>query len=153
MTMNTTRDLNKPKESNSQNEVDEIVNNVKRLPEDQQQQTMAKLEMHSGPIPDPETLREYDSIYPGAAKEIIDNGVEESRHRRDLEDSMFSATKGDRHRRDWMAFFLGILGMLVGAFLIYMDHYIVGTIFSGVSLIGLVGLFLDNNNNNDDENK
>ncbi|MCG0942902.1 hypothetical protein IMAU40003_00142 [Lactiplantibacillus plantarum] len=151
--MSKNEDLRRQNTLSSQNEVDNILDSVKKMPEHQQQQMMAKLEMHSGPIPDPETLKKYDELYHGAAKKIIDNGVDESVHRRDLENSMFKAAKNDRQRRDWMAFFLSILGILVGGFLIYMDHYIVGTIFSGVSLIGLVGMYLGTDNSNDDEEK
>lgn len=154
--MNKKEDSHQQEISSSQNEIDDIVASVKKMPEHQQQQTMAKLEMHSGPIPDPETLKNYEELYHGAAKKIIDNGVDESIHRRNLENNMFIATKNDRHRRDWMAFILSILGIFVGGFLIYMNHYIVGTIFSGVSLIGLVGMYLgtdDGNDDNDTEEK
>lgn len=149
--MNEKKDSNKPTKSEQPNSVDEIVDNIKQLPEEQQQQTMTKLEMYSGPIPDSKTLGEYDKLYPGAAKLIIENGVEESKHRRALETEMVHAAKSDRHRRDWMGFVLGVLGICVGAFLIYMDHYIVGSLFSGVSLIGLVGLFLGNNDDSKDD--
>ncbi|MBS0955906.1 DUF2335 domain-containing protein [Lactiplantibacillus plantarum] len=144
-------DSKRPETLRTENDnIDNVVDDVKRMPEHQQKQVMAKLEMHSGPIPDPKTLEGYEKLYPGAAKSIIDNGVEEGKHRRSMEKEIVDATKKDRKRRDWMAFALGILGMLTGAFLIHVDHYITGSIFSGASLLGLVGMFLDNS---DDDNK
>lgn len=134
--------------------VDKAVDNVKKLPPDQRNQVVQKLEMFSGPVPPPHILEKYNKIDPGAAKQIIDNGVAESEHRRELESSLLDAQTKRHRRRDWMAFIIGIIAILVGAFLIYKDHYIVGTIFSGVSILGLVAQFLDDNNsrqNNDDE--
>lgn len=130
-------------------EIDEAVDSVKKLPPHQQQRVIAKLEMHSGPIPQPDILKQYDEIDPGAAKQIIDNGVEESIHRRKMETDMLIATKKDRRRRDWMGFVIGIIALGTGAFLIYMDHVVTGTIFSGVSVLGLVSLFLANDSPND----
>ena len=43
------------------------------------------LEMHQGPLPDPQTLRQYDLLSPGAAAEIIKTASEQALHRRNLE--------------------------------------------------------------------
>lgn len=121
---------------------DAVISNMKRLPQEEQHEVMQKLEMYSGPIPAPHILDQYDKMDPGAAKQIIDNGVEESHHRRQMESKMLEMQNKTRHRRDWMGFIIGIISICVGGFLIYKDHYVVGTIFSGVSVLGLVGLFL-----------
>lgn len=136
---------NKSSES-EEHDIDQVVDSVKRLPPKKQQQAIAKLEMYSGPIPHPDILKKYDEIDPGAAKQIIDNGVEESMHRRKMETDMLEAAKKDRRRRDWMGFVIGIIALATGTFLMYMDHVVTGTIFSGVSVIGLVSLFLANDN-------
>lgn len=135
-------------------DVDEAVAHVKKMPRDQQNQVMQKLEMFSGPIPAPHILKQYDEMDPGAAKQIIDNGVQESTHRRKMENKILEISKRRGRRRDWMAFIIGILSIGAGFFLIWKDHYVVGTIFSGVSLVSLVGTFLDNedSDNSDDSN-
>ncbi|MGU9970910.1 DUF2335 domain-containing protein [Limosilactobacillus fermentum] len=141
--------------SNSQ-EVDNAVDSVKKLPREQQDQVIQKLEMYSGPIPAPHILEQYDEIDPGAAKLIIENGVDESRHRRDMESKILEMSRKKDLRRDWMAIFMGSLAMVIGGFLIYKNHYVVGTIFSGISVIGLVGQFLgsdSDSNNGDTEEK
>ena len=43
------------------------------------------LKMHQGPLPDPQTLREYDNLIPGAAAEIIKMASDQASHRRSLE--------------------------------------------------------------------
>lgn len=136
-----TKDKSKPVKGEQQS-VDKVVDHVKRLPRNEQHQVMQKLEMFSGPIPAPHILKQYDEMDPGAAKQIIDNGVEESHHRRKMESKMLEMSRKRKIRRDWMGFVIGITSILVGAFLIYKDHYVVGTIFSGISILGLVGQFL-----------
>lgn len=136
-----TKDKSKPVKGEQQS-VDKVVDHVKRLPRNEQHQVMQKLEMFSGPIPAPHILKQYDEMDPGAAKQIIDNGVEESHHRRQMESKMLEMSRKRKIRRDWMGFVIGITSILVGAFLIYKDHYVVGTIFSGISILGLVGQFL-----------
>ncbi|MFT8465282.1 MAG: DUF2335 domain-containing protein [Liquorilactobacillus satsumensis] len=133
--------------------VDEAVDKLKKLPLHQQEQAIAKLEMYSGPIPHPDILKKYDDIDPGAAKLIIDNGVEESKHRRKMEIDAMEYSQKDVKRRDWMGFVLGILGILIGAFLIWLGHTVTGSIFSGVSLVMLVGLFLGKSENDNQDNE
>lgn len=124
--------------------VKKAVNHIERLPHEQQQLVMSKLEMYSGPIPHPDILKKYDEMDPGAAKQIIDNGVTESEHRRDLESKSLEYARRDRKRRDWMGLAVALAIILVGAFLIFLGHTITGTVLSGVSAIAMVGLFLDN---------
>lgn len=142
----------KPIKEKQQN-IDNVIDHVKRLPRDEQHQVMQKLEMFSGPIPAPHILKQYDEMDPGAAKQIIDNGVEESKHRRQMEIEMLEISKKRGIRRDWMGFGIGIISIFVGAFLIYKDHYVVGTIFSGISILGLVGQFLGNETDVDDSHE
>jgi len=138
----------------SDKSVDSAVDSVKRLPPKEQEKAIAKLEMHSGPIPHPDILERYDKLDPGAAKLIIENGVKESEHRRKLESEAMRYTAKDAARRDWMGFIIGIIIISVGGLLIYTGHTITGTVLSGVSAIGLVGLFVgnrsDENNNKSD---
>lgn len=132
----------------SQQIIDEVVDHIEKLPPAQQQMAMAKLEMYSGPIPHPDILKQYDEINPGAAQLIIENGVEESKHRRKLETDSLLHMSRDRKRRDWMGFIIALVIVFVGALLIYLDHVITGSILSGVSALGIVGLFLDHDTSN-----
>lgn len=128
--------------------VDEVIDSVKKLPREEQEMAISKLEMYSGPIPHPDILKKYDELDPGAAKLIIENGVKESEHRRKLEVQAMNYTARDSRRREWMGFFLGII-ILVGALLIYLGHTITGTVLSGISAVSLVSLFVGNSSEED----
>lgn len=142
---------------NSNHAVEEAVDRVRNLPPKEQEMAISKLEMYSGPIPHPDILKKYNELDPGAAKLIIENGVEESRYRRELEDKALEYQRRDVKRRDIMGFTIGVMIISVGAFLIYKGHTVVGTVLSGVSAIGLVSLFIgdssqnENSHNNDEE--
>lgn len=62
----------------------EVLDQVSKLPlsDKDKNSIMATLEMYSGPIPHPKILAGYQALYPDAAQKIIENGLEESRHRR-----------------------------------------------------------------------
>src|SRR5947209_20027720 len=47
--------------------------------------TIQALTAHSGPLPSPAVLREYDAVYPGLSKIIVDQFQTESSHRRRLQ--------------------------------------------------------------------
>ena len=99
--------------------------------------------MQSGPIPRPDILKKYNDLDPGAAKKIINNGVQKSVHRRKMESKSLNISNSKEKRRDFMGFSIGILIILIGGLLIYTGHLITGSIFSGVSAVGLIGEFLE----------
>lgn len=135
------------KASSDDSAVDKVISQVEKMPHEQRSLAMSKLEMFSGPIPHPDILKGYDQIDPGAGKLIIENGVAESKHRRDIERKAIEYSRRDRQRRDWMGFIVALVIVFVGALLIYLGHTITGSILSGVSALGVVGLFLDNGSN------
>ncbi|WP_338231407.1 DUF2335 domain-containing protein [Companilactobacillus muriivasis] len=153
------KELDKVNESESNNEVDETVSHIERLAPKQKEQVISKLEMYSGPIPHPDILKKYDEMYHGAAREIIDNGVQESVHRRSMESSYLSQNVKRKRRRDWMGFTIGIVVLFLGFYLIYLGHTIVGTIFSSGFGVTLVAVFASDGNSapsnksSDSENK
>lgn len=144
---------------------EELLNQVEALPKDAKQKLTMSLSMYSGPIPHPDILKGYDSMYPGAAKKMIDNGLEESSHRRMLE------TKRQRRRGRLAYAVLATLIMFTMLFLYFSysllmnGHEIVGTIFGAGDFIVFIGTFTDmvdklssnsdlnsNSNNNDKDN-
>lgn len=164
------RDLQKPdstKKNKLSKEDQEIISQVKRLPLSNQQKNeiIATMEMYSGPIPHPTILAGYEALYHGAAKKIIDNGVEESAHRRGLETNR-QKRRGHLAWASMIALVIVCLLFIAGSFFLIMnDHAIIGSIFGGSSFVVLVGSFLNNveelsdnddistNNNKEEKNK
>lgn len=136
----------------------EIIDQVKKLPisEEKQEDIIATMEMYSGPIPHPKILAGYQALYPKAAEKIIENGLAESRHRRELE----TARQRRRGHLAWVSMVILVLVCLIfmaGSFvLIIKGHTIIGTIFGGTSFIALIGSFMnsiDELSGNDDISK
>lgn len=98
--MNKEKDTNL-QQKNSDIEVEQVLDKVSQMPDEQKQLTMSKLEMYSGPIPHPRYLKQYEDLDPGAAKLIIENGVEEARHRTDMKNKAIEFSRRDHKRRDY----------------------------------------------------
>lgn len=131
---------------NNKTDDQELVDKMEALPKDKKQEiiAMAKLEMYSGPIPHPDIIKGYEEVYPGAAKKIIDNGVEESNHRRHME-SQRQKRKG---RLAWFSLLsfvmIAALFMWFGYSLIMHGHSIIGSIFGGVGFVTGLGTLINN---------
>lgn len=132
---------NKPLDLTKEDENSEILNDIKKLPisENEKENIIASLEMYSGPIPHPNILAGYNALDNGAAKKIIDNGIAESQHRRSME----TARQKRRGRLAWASLIalviICIIFIILSFFLIFNDHEVTGTIFSGFSFITLLG--------------
>lgn len=139
----------------SNESVKATLDKVNKLSPIQKKQVLTQLELFSGPIPHPDILKKYNEIDPGAGKQIIDEMIAEGDHRRSLENKSIEYVRRERKRRDLMGFVIGVLIVGLGAFLIYKNHVVAGSIFSGISGLGIIGLFIDkdDNNKNDNSNK
>jgi len=87
--------------------------------------------IHSGPLPDPETLIKYNQVYPDLAKEIVEMAKKQSEHRQYLEkEQVISETK------------LRLRGQLIGGcaivILILNDKNIAGASAVIIALIGII---------------
>ena len=123
----------------------EIIDQVKKLPlsNDEKNNIIATIDMYSGPIPHPKILAGYEALDHGAAKEIIDNGIAESKHRRELE----TARQKRRGRLAWVSMMIlaivCIMFMLGSFYLIMNNHKVIGSIFGGSSFLIFVGYFFN----------
>jgi len=55
-------------------------------------------QLYQGPIPHPEVLAKFDDLVPGAAQRLINLAVEESEHRRQMEDMAMTANVSTQSR-------------------------------------------------------
>jgi uncharacterized membrane protein len=97
---------------------------------------------HSGPIPPPEQLLEYESAFPGLGTKIIDLWEKQLEHRMKSESRVISS---DVHR-SWAGLGFGTLisiaTMGVAALAIYMGQTIAGVVISSIDIAGIVGAFV-----------
>lgn len=121
----------------------EIIDRLQNLPPKEREDLIATMEMYSGPIPHPDILKGYQNLYPEAAKRIIENGLQESEHRRNLE------TKRQKRRGRlayiclWGGLLIMTLFLVFSFYLILNSHQIIGSVFAGTSFIVLMGTVFD----------
>lgn len=119
-------------------EIVDQINNSK-MSNETKQEIISYLEMYSGPIPHPSILEGYEKLYHGASKEIINNGIAESKHRRKLE----SDRQKRRGRLAWTSLIVismvTILFICLSAYLILHNHSIAGSVFGTVGVFTLLG--------------
>jgi uncharacterized membrane protein len=130
--------------NSTKNDDQVLLDEVEALPKDERERVMATIEMYKGPIPHPEILKGYEKLFPGAAKEIITNGVNESVHRRNLE----TERQRRKGRLAWFSLIsfaiLSLVFMILSFDLINHDHKVIGSIFGGISFIGIFGSLINN---------
>jgi uncharacterized membrane protein len=98
-------------------------------------------EIHTGPIPAPGEIGEYERILPGSADRIIKMAEKEQDHRHQLQ------LRGQRHRvgitfvGQLFAFLIGISGIAGGVYLVKADKPITGFGVFFASLAAIMGVF------------
>lgn len=153
------------KDNNELEKTEEVIDLMEKVPEEDKQKIMEMVHAshYSGPIPPPELLRQFDEIIPNGADRIFKMTEEQSAHRREIEKSVVDANNRDSLLGILFGGVIGITGVLSGAYLISLGHPVAGTIFSGGTLVSLVGVYirgtkndyqdLENKRDNSDEEK
>lgn len=91
-----------------------------------------------GPLPHPQTLKEYNDCFEGGAKAVFDLAKWQSDHRMKIEDREMNQSKqGQRY-----AFIIAMAFLLISGFLIWSGSEVAGTILGTIDLIGLVSVFI-----------
>lgn len=101
---------------------------------------VASVEMFIGPLPPPQHLQRYDSVVPGAAREIMSMAVREQSHRHKMQRlEMIYPYFG------WFSGTVGLLGCIGGA--IYLatlgGHDALAGGLMGVPVVGVLGWFIN----------
>ncbi len=103
---------------------------------------------YSGPLPPPSILEAFERIYPGSAKLIIDNVMEQSLHRRSLESIVVKSGSRDSLLGILCAFIMGMTLIIGSVICILNNKEAVGLSLGGLGLSGLVGAFIYGTNQN-----
>lgn len=117
------------------------------LREAQRLQSLSSVEFtaYSGPIPHPDLLQRYNEIYPGAAKQILDDFVQESAHRRIIESKVVNTEAFSQAFGSISAGLIGLLGVAGGLWLAYAGRALGGLSAILATLASLVGVYLHQN--------
>lgn len=81
-----------------------------------------KVSMWQGPIPHPESLRQLEEVVPGCAKQIIDEFLDQSKHRKTLENMVITEQNRQSGRGQNYGFIIALFISIIGGFLIYTGH-------------------------------
>ncbi|HEM4128982.1 TPA: DUF2335 domain-containing protein [Streptococcus suis] len=133
---------------NELKQIDTIVEEVERLPKEERQVVLEKLEIYQGDLPHPDILQGYNKLYPDAAKRIIENGIAETEHRRKMEERYLSGNILAHRLGQILGFIVALTIVGSGTFLIFTGHAIAGSIMTGTTALGVIGLFTGNANKN-----
>lgn len=103
----------------------------------------------SGPLPNPDILKRYDELVPGAADRIIRLAETEATHRRSLEDKIVTAQVRDVHDDriegrigQITAGVITVVVVTCGTYAIVHGYPLTGGALSGGTIISLVGIFI-----------
>ena len=97
---------------------------------------------HRGPLPPPEDLERYCALIPDGGERIMVRHEKQSDHRMELERDTLKSQLSQSSTGQWMGFVLGALGLSLGGFCIYTGHDVAGAALSGLTLTGLVSVFV-----------
>lgn len=104
--------------------------------------TMIQERSHSGPLPDAETLIQYNSVIPEGADRIMRMAEKQQEHRMRLENSVISSQSKQSNLGQWFGLIIGLVGIGCGTFLAYCGETTVGGIIAGGTVVSLVSVFV-----------
>lgn len=97
---------------------------------------------HSGPLPPAEEVAAYEGILPGAFDRILSMVEHQAEHRRMQETKTVAAAIRVESRGQWLAFVIGLTGILCGTLLVILGQSLEGVAAMLTPLAVLVGMFV-----------
>jgi len=117
------------------------------MPQNQPQKVTAQMRLSaaytfSGPLPPPELLAKYNEVIPNGAERIMQMAEKQQSHRHDLESTVIRGNVKSETRGQWMGLTIAVIVLGLGAYLAATGKQIAGSIFVGVDLASLAGVFV-----------
>ena len=104
------------------------------------------IQIHSGPLPSPETLEAFNKVSPGAAEIILKRFENQSDHRIQLEKQYANLEYKRVLRGQWFGFIIVISFISAAVYLATFGNTVVAIFLGGfASLSGIVSLFITGN--------
>lgn len=108
--------------------------------------------MHSGPLPSPKMLKEYDAVLPGGAERIFAMAEKEQSARLKYNHDALSGEISLDRRGQWMGFSIAIIILVMAAIFAWRGNTTFAGTLVAIDLIGLVSVFvLGRRSNKNDE--
>ncbi len=104
--------------------------------------TLIQEKMHSGPLPDAETLVKYNSVIPNGADRIMKMAENQQSHRIKIENKVIQSQSNQSIVGQIFGLILGLVGLACGTFLAYNGIETVGAIIAGGTVVSLVSVFV-----------
>jgi uncharacterized membrane protein len=100
------------------------------------------MQIHSGPLPSPETLARYNDIIPDAANRILHMAEEPQQHRMGLEKHVVLSDSMRANLGLLAGFIVAMTGLIVSGLLGTYGHEAAAVAIGGIDLVGLVSVFI-----------
>lgn len=104
--------------------------------------TLIQEKSHSGPLPDSESLIQYDSVIPNGADRIMKMAENQQVHRMSIEKKVIDSQSIQSLLGQVFGLIIGIVGIASGTFLAYSGESTVGGIIAGGTVVSLVSVFV-----------
>jgi len=129
-----------------QQELEEINPTVfKGIPLDQKNEiikTVVSFKHHSGSLPDPETLNQYNRIIADGANRIMVMAEKQQNHRMELEKLAIKSQLSQSKKGQIFGFILSLLILGTGSYLTVCGYEKIGLVLIITTLITLAGIFV-----------
>ncbi len=97
---------------------------------------------HSGPLPDAETLIQYDSVIPNGADRIMKMAENQQKHRISIESKVIKSQSSQSKLGQIFGLIVGLVGIGCGTYLAANGEPTVGGIIAGGTVVSLVSVFV-----------
>lgn len=104
--------------------------------------TLIQEKSHSGPLPDSQTLIEYNSVIPNGADRIMKMAEKQQEHRMLIESKVIKSQSLQSILGQIFGLLIGLVGICSGTFLAYSGETVVGSIIAGGTVVSLVSVFV-----------
>lgn len=103
---------------------------------------VAQSSAHSGPMPSPQTLAEYDQVVPGLAREIVDMAKAEQMHRHSMEDLVVRGEHDASRRGQKFGLAALVLLLLIAGYMVFEGSAEAAAWLLSATVVGVVGVFV-----------
>jgi len=135
---------NPPQKRNGKQKPDEVILE-EILSDPQRTQAVTHLireKLHIGPLPDPDTLREYDQILDNGAERIMAMAEKQSSHRIEIEKIVILSREEQGRKGQSFAFVLALFFGIIGFILALLNHTEVAIAAFGLPIATIVTAFI-----------